>query len=156
MDIPSQIGKATAQLHGLVNIWRNKHITKAFKKLLCLQLPLKTVLWRTKSWTLTAKSERKLQQFHHAAIRKIMNITMFEVEKKRITNQKLPESFDNIRSVTDFIKERQLTWLEHVLKMDPKQTRKLVKAWIQQHPRQEGQPPAQSLALAPESPIRGN
>jgi hypothetical protein len=89
---------------------------------------------------MTAESERKLQRFHHAAIRKIMNITMFEVEEKRITNRKLRESFDNIRNITEFIKERQLTWLEHVLKMDPKQnTRKLVNAWIQ-HPRREGQP----------------
>jgi hypothetical protein len=49
-----------------------------------------------------------------------MNITMFEVEEKRITNRKLRESFDNIRNITELVKERQLTWLEHILKMDPK------------------------------------
>jgi hypothetical protein len=139
-DIAVRIGKATAQLYQLVNVWRSKHITTEFKKLLYLQLPLNTALWGAESWTLTVDNERKLQRFHHAAIRKIMNITMFEVEEKRITNRKLRESFDNIRNITEFIKERQLTWLEHVLKMDPKQnTRKLVNAWIQ-NPRRGGQP----------------
>ena len=112
-DIAARIGKATAQIYGLVNIWRSKHITLEFKKLLYLQLPLNTALWGAESWTMTAESERELQRFHHAAIRKIMNITMFEVEEKRITNRKLRESFDNIRNITEFTKERQLTWLEN-------------------------------------------
>ena len=117
-DIATRIGKATAQVYGLVNIWRNKHITKEFKKLLYLKLPLNTALWGAESWTLTVESERKqYQQFHHGAIRKILNITMFEVEEKRITNRKVRESFDNIKNITEFIKARQLlTWLEHVLK----------------------------------------
>jgi hypothetical protein len=62
---------------------------------------------------------------------------MFEVEEKRITNKQMHESFDNIRNISEFIKERQLTWLEHVLRMDLKRnTRKLVNTWIQ-HPRAE-------------------
>jgi hypothetical protein len=81
-----------------------------------------------------------------------MNITMFEVEQKRITNRKLLESFDNIinniiRNITEFIKERhQLTWLVHILKMDPQQnTKKLVNAWVEHHPRREGQQPQHNL-----------
>jgi exonuclease III len=139
-DIKVRIGKATAQAHQLVNIWRSKHITTEFKKLLYIQLPLNTALWGAESWTLTAENDRKLQTFHHSAIRLIMNINMFEVEEKRITNRKLRESFDNIRNIDEFIKERQLTWLEHVLKMNPNQnTKKLVNAWIQ-NPRRGGQP----------------
>ena len=84
---------------------------------------LNTALWGVESWTLTAQSveRRKLQRFHRAAICKIMNITMFKVEEKRITkNRKLRESFDNIRNITNFIEEsKQLTWLERVLTMDP-------------------------------------
>jgi hypothetical protein len=69
-----------------------------------------------------------------------MNITMFEVEEKRITNRKLRDSFDNIRNITEFIKERQLTWLEHVLKMQPESnTRKLVNAWVR-NPRVDHHP----------------
>jgi hypothetical protein len=110
-DIAVRVGKATAQVHQLTNVWRSKHVTTEFKKLLCIQLPLNTAPWGTESWILTVENERKLQTFHHAAIRKIMNITMFETEEKRITNQKLRESFENIRNITEFIKERQLTWL---------------------------------------------
>jgi hypothetical protein len=37
------------------------------------------------SWTLTVKGKRKLPRFHHAAICKIMNVLMFEVEEKTIS-----------------------------------------------------------------------
>ena len=80
-DTAARIGKATAQVYCLVNIWRNKHITKELKNLLYLQLPLKTTaLWEAESWTLTVERKRRLQQFHHSVIGKIMNIMMFEVE----------------------------------------------------------------------------
>ena len=49
-----------------------------------------------------------------------MNIAAFKVEEKRVTNQKLRESFDNnVRNIVELIKERQLTWLEHILKVGP-------------------------------------
>ena len=68
------------------------------------------------------------------------NITMFEVEEKTMTFRKLCASFDNIKNITELIEERKLTWLGHVLKIEPKQsTWKLVSAWIQR-PRREGQP----------------
>jgi hypothetical protein len=47
-----------------------------------------------------AESERKLETFHHSSMRRIMNVTMFEVEEKRTTNKKMRESFDDIRNVT--------------------------------------------------------
>ena len=43
-DIAPRLGKATAQVYGLVNILRSKHITNEFKKLYNLQLPLNTSL----------------------------------------------------------------------------------------------------------------
>jgi exonuclease III len=139
-DINVRVGKARAQVQQLANIWNCKHVTTEFKKMLYIQLPLNTALWGAESWTLTAESERKLETFHHSSIRRIMNVTMFEVEERRITNKQMRETFDNIRNISEFIKERQLTWLEHVLQMDPtKNTRKLVNAWIQ-HPRRGGQP----------------
>jgi hypothetical protein len=130
-DIEARIRKARAQVHGLVNIWRNKHMCIDFKKLLHQSLPLNTALWGAESWTLTVESERKLERFHHAAIRNVLNITMCEVEEKRITNRKLRDSFSNIRNIAETVKERQLTWLEHVLKMQPESNaRKLVNAWV--------------------------
>ena len=85
--------------------------------MLYIQLPLDTALWGAESWTLTNESEKKLETFHHSAIRRNLNITMYEVEEKRIRNKKLRELFDNIRNITEFVKERQLTWLEHILRM---------------------------------------
>jgi hypothetical protein len=139
-DIKVRVGKARAQAQQLANIWRCKHITTEFKKMLYIQLPLNTALWGAESWTLTAESERKLETFHHSSIRRIMNVSMFDVEEKRITNKQMRESFDNIRNIAEFVKERQLTWLEHVLRMEPERnTRKLANAWIR-HPRRGGRP----------------
>ena len=44
-DIAVRIGKATAQVHQLTNVWRSKHVMTEFKKLLHIQLPLNTALW---------------------------------------------------------------------------------------------------------------
>lgn len=55
----------------------------------------------------------------------------------------LPEDGILSRSIMDFIKERQLTWLEHIIKMDPKQNmRRLVKNALIQHPRRGGHSPS--------------
>jgi hypothetical protein len=61
--------------------------------------------------------------------------------RKRITNRKLRDSFANIRNITEIVKEgRQLIWLEHVLKMEPKSsTRKLANAWVR-NPRSDCHP----------------
>jgi hypothetical protein len=65
---------------------------------------------------------------------------MCKVEEKRITNRKLRDSFSNIRNTTETVKERQLAWLEHVLKMQPESnTQKLVNAWVR-NPRAENHP----------------
>ena len=61
-DIKVRIGKASAQAQQLANIWRCKHVMTEFKKILYIQLlPLYMALWGAESWTLTVKSERKLE-----------------------------------------------------------------------------------------------
>jgi hypothetical protein len=94
------------------------------------------------SWTLTADNERRLESFHHKLIRRILNINMFKAEAaERITNAKLRRKFDNIRNNFEFVNERQLNWLGHLLHLpDSRQTKKLVNAWVAHPGREEGQP----------------
>ena len=140
-DIVRRINQARAQVRELTNIWMSKDITTEFKKMLYIQLPLNTALWGAESWTLTAEDERKLESFHHKSIRRILNINMFEVEAERITNTKLRRKFDNIRNISEFVKERQLNWLGHLLHLpDSRQTKKLVNAWVAHPRRGKGQP----------------
>jgi hypothetical protein len=73
-----RVGKARAQVQQLANIWKCKHVTTEFKKMLYIQLPLNTALRGAESWTLMAESESiKLEKFHHSSIRRIMNVTMW-------------------------------------------------------------------------------
>jgi exonuclease III len=140
-DISRRINQANAQVRGLTNIWMSKDITTEFKKLLYIQLPLNTALWGAESWTLTADNERKLETFHHKSIRRILNINMFEVEAGKITNTKLRTAFGKIRNISEFIHERQLNWLGHLLHLpDSRQTKKLVNAWVANPRRGKGQP----------------
>jgi hypothetical protein len=140
-DISRRINQAKAQVRELTNIWMSKDITTEFKKLLYIQLPLNTALWGAESWTLTADNERKLETFHHKSIHRILNINMFEVEAEKISNLKLRGKFDNIRNISEFVHERQLNWLGHLLHLpDSRQTKKLVNAWVANPRRGKGQP----------------
>ena len=120
-----------AQIQELTNTWMSKDITTEFKKMLHIQLPLNTALWGSESWTLTADNERRLESFHHTSIRQIPNINVFEVEAERITNTKSRRKFDNVRNISEFVKERQLNLLGHSLHSpDSHHTKKLVNAWV--------------------------
>jgi len=54
-----------------------------------ITMPLNTVLWGCKSWSLTEENKRQLQVFHHCSLHKILNINMFEVKEQRITNAQI-------------------------------------------------------------------
>jgi hypothetical protein len=47
---------------------------------------LNTVLWSCEAWTVTDSIKCALQVFHHRSLRKILNINMFKVKERRITN----------------------------------------------------------------------
>jgi hypothetical protein len=91
--------------------------------------------------SLTADNERRLESFHHKLIFRILNINVFKAEAERITNTKLRRKFDNIRSIFEFVNERQLNWLGHWLHSpDSRQTKEPVNAWVAHPQREEGQP----------------
>ena len=139
-EIEGRIKKGQAAVAALINVWRNPHIDLWMKKQLYIALPLSIALWGCESWTLTAENQRKLNTFHHKAIRKILNITMFEVEEKKITNEEVRRKLGGIKNIDEFIRQRGLDTLATQLRLpDSRLPKKLVTAWIC-NPRRPNQP----------------
>eukprot|EP00978_Attheya_sp_CCMP212_P025434 scaffold81767_cov26-Attheya_sp.AAC.1 len=144
-ETPSQSGtriqKATNQMHELTHLcWRNKHIELGIKVWLYLALPVNTLLWGCESWAISAEAARRLESFHTKSIRKILGVTMWNVEALRITNKQILKEFNNMPSMENIIAKRQLIWIGKLAGLpEYRLPRQLMAAWIQ-HPRKGGQP----------------
>eukprot|EP00978_Attheya_sp_CCMP212_P039712 scaffold208998_cov29-Attheya_sp.AAC.1 len=60
---------------------------------------------------MTAQSIRILESFHTKSIRKILGISMLNVEALQITNVMVRREFNNITTMENMIKKRQLIWI---------------------------------------------
>ena len=110
------------------------------KKLLYLQIPLNTVLWGCESWSMTEEIKRELRVFHHKAIRRILNINMFDVEKYHIKNQSVRRSFLDSHDIVDTVTQRQLKWIGKLAnKAQDNIAFKILAAWSK-NPRTPGKP----------------
>jgi len=140
VEVTTRIAKATAQLGAMKDVFRHRSIDLPTKQRLYMSIQIGTVLWGCESWSITADTQRRLEVFHHRAIRWILNINMFEVEAHRITNPAIRHRFCNIPCITDIITRRQLRWIGKLAQMpDTRLPRKFLAAWVP-HPRKPGQP----------------
>jgi hypothetical protein len=139
-EIKKRIQKATNQMHELTHLWRNKHIELGTKVWLYLALPVNTLLWGCESWAISAEASRRLESFHIKSIRKILGVTMWNIEALRITNKQILKEFNNMPSMENIIAKRQLIWIGKLARLpEYRLPRQLMAAWIQ-HPRKGGQP----------------
>jgi hypothetical protein len=80
-EIHAKIGKANGILHILNNLWKSKGILVSMKKQFYIARVMNIVLWGCESLTIQAVDLKKLEVFHHKAMRHILNIT------KRLMNE---------------------------------------------------------------------
>ena len=85
-EILSRIAQTTAALSRLKIIWRDKNISLAAKVKLMRTLILSTFVYACKSWTLTAKIERRIQALEMRCYRRLLNISYKEEVRNRIQN----------------------------------------------------------------------
>jgi hypothetical protein len=90
-------------MHELTHLWRNKHIELGTKVWLYLALPVNTLLWGCESWAISAEASRRLESFHIKSIRKILGVTMWNIEALRITNKQILKEFNNMPSMENII-----------------------------------------------------
>jgi hypothetical protein len=130
-DIKARIGKARGLFYSMN------------KALLCNQsIPIRTrchfyqaivvniVLWGCESWALKAEDRTRLERFHRHCLRRICNITMWDVKEKKITCTQLRKMAANSPSMESLMESRRLNWLSKVCNMDESRSpRRLLGAW---------------------------
>ena len=112
-DITNRIAKGWHQMGQNSAAFKSKHLSLQRKRDIYVVMVLNTVIFGCESWSLSHSDKRKLESFHHKCLRRIMGISMFTVQMKRITNKFIREKME-IRNITDYIYKRQLDWLGHL------------------------------------------
>jgi hypothetical protein len=72
------------------------------------------VLWGCKDIPVCAADLKKLEVFHHKAMRHILCITKWQQATTRLTNENLRKKMDYIAMMEEVIDERRLDWLRNI------------------------------------------
>jgi hypothetical protein len=95
-EIHSRIEKENGILNSLNNLWRSKGLSVSMKKEFYIATVVNIVLWGCESLTIRAADLKKLEVFHHKAMRHIQVTT-------RITNKNLCKKMDYIAMMEEII-----------------------------------------------------
>jgi hypothetical protein len=117
LDIKCRLAQALAGLSNLRTVWQNNRVTLTTKLRLldCLVLPI--ALYGCEAWTLTKSDSNKISAFGMKCLRGVLNITW----RDHITNQDVAARVSREEDYfLRIVKERQLRWLGHVLRLDDK------------------------------------
>jgi hypothetical protein len=114
-DIEKRIKQATAAFATLSeNVLRKKEISKKLRKRTYKALVINLLLWGSESWVLKEKDRQRLESCHHKCIRRMLNITIYDIQEQRITNQQVREKMDNILSINQMMELRRARWLQKI------------------------------------------
>ncbi len=138
-DVAARLAKANQQMGQLRGIFADTNIPMNVKRNLYLAIPFNTAIWGCESWCMSAATVRKLTTFHLRALRRLLNLNMFEVEQYSITNEAVLGAIA-VPAILDFIRRLQLLWIHSILCMPHHLLpARLLLAWVQ-HPRKPGHP----------------
>jgi hypothetical protein len=131
-DIDKRVSKASQMMGAMKNVWDNVYIDLRTKYLFFLAIPVNLLLWGCETWALKAESTKKLDVFVHRSARRILNITMAQVQEERITNSEVRRRFFDIPTAERMIASRQLSYLGKVVRNEREGflPTKLLTAWV--------------------------
>ena len=110
-DINARLAAASQSMGALKEVWRNPHLDTYSKYLLFHIIPIKLLLWGCENWLLRQSLLRQLEVFLHQNIRRILNLSMTDVNEGRKLNEKVCQMFYNIPCVQNMINVRQLSFI---------------------------------------------
>ena len=129
VDVTARIAKASSALGSLGCVFKNKDISIATKWTAYMVLVMSILLFGSESWTLRIEDLRRLQTFHHAAVRRICGVTLWH---RRRTEDLLRSIGPRAASIDHYVAARQLRWAGHVARMDAERLPRLVMfSWLQ-------------------------
>jgi hypothetical protein len=140
-DINRRIKQATAAFASLSdNILRNKKISKKLRKRTYEAIIINLLLWGCESWAIKEKDRQRLEVCHHRCMRRMLNITIYDVQENHITNEKIRDKMNNSLTISQMMEIRRARWLEKISHADSnRNTRKLLISWLPT-PRPAGRP----------------
>lgn len=132
LDIKTRVNMASKVFFFLSKqVFRNKLIDIKTRGMMCKVLVLNVLLWGYESWTLTQEHRRQLEAFHHYCLRRILNITIYDVMEQHITNNQVGER-TNILPFKNYLELRRSRWLQKIaLISESRNPRRLFGAWIE-------------------------
>jgi hypothetical protein len=115
-DIEAQLAAANQSMGALKEVWRNPHLDTYSKYLIFRTFPMNLLLWGCENWSLQQDLLQQLEVFLHCSIRRILHISITQVQKKRIRNDKIRRLFYGIPCVINMIAAQQLGLLGKVVR----------------------------------------
>jgi hypothetical protein len=90
IKVSTRITIAHYQITKMSGFFNCRDVSIAMKILMYQAIPLNTVLWGCETWVLKEKEKKKLDAFHHTAMRCILGISMRRVREERMTTGNPP------------------------------------------------------------------
>jgi hypothetical protein len=88
-DINKRIKQSTAAFATLgPNVLCNKRISRKLRLHTYEAIIVNLLLWGCESWAIKENDRQRLETCHHRCIRRMLNITIYDVMEKHITNEK--------------------------------------------------------------------
>ena len=100
----------------LKEVWRNQNLDTYSKYLLFRAIPMNLLLWGCENWSLRQDLLRHLEVFLHRSVRRILHISITDVQDQHIRNEKVRRMFYDIPCVKNMITTRQLGFLGKIIR----------------------------------------
>ncbi|CAH1270907.1 Hypp4507 [Branchiostoma lanceolatum] len=113
-DTHLRIGRATAAMASLDNIWSNRKLSLLTKLRLYNSLVLSILMYGSKSWTLTATQELRLDAFDTRCQRRLLGIRWYDL----VSNTTLRD-ITKQPPLTSMIRSARLRLFGHIARADP-------------------------------------
>ena len=139
-DIEARLAAANQSMGALKEVWRNPHLDTYSKYLLFRAIPMNLLLWGCENWSLRQDLLRRLEVFLHRSIRRILHISITQVQEDRIRNDKIRRLFYDIPCVNNMIAARQLGFLGKVVRGPTDAPARRMLTACCQHKRKRGRP----------------
>ena len=105
-DIAHRIGKASKALGALNFFWKLPMVSLKTKCLLYKAIPLNLLLGGSENWSQNKSEIARLERFHHCAMRKILGVSMRQVQEEKITNAEIRKRFENMPTIQVIIAKK--------------------------------------------------
>ena len=112
-ELNKQIGKPAMTLSRLTKrVWSNNKLADHTKVNVYKACVISTLLYASKSWTICAHQEKRLNMFHMCCLRRILGITW----QDKVTNNAVLEKA-GLPSLYALLKQRRMRWPGHMTRM---------------------------------------